>query len=117
MLPFIPSRPVCFNAETVLNEVPIKKHGVYEPLVEIILEYLDTIKGGKLFTFGRSRAWQIVTALTGKWCHYYRSQKISHLVNTLKGAGEAAGKIMKVEPGTISHYYKTAWRDHKDEFE
>jgi len=101
--------------ETVLNDLAIAKSGGYSPLVKIVLEYLDTIKEGKIFDISRPRAWQIITAMTGKWCHYYRSQRMSWLVNTLKGGASATGKIMKVTPSTVNHYYKSAWKNHKEE--
>jgi len=101
--------------KTVLNDLAIAREGAYSPLVKIILEYLDTVKEGKIFNISRSRAWQIITGMTGKWCHYYRSQRMSWLVNTLKGAASATGKIMKVTPSTVNHYYKSAWKNHKEE--
>lgn len=101
--------------KATMNEIPIRMSGVYEPIVKIIIEYLDTKKKGPIFKISRARAWQIVTGLTGKWCHYYRSQRISFLVNTLKGGAASAGKVMKVVPSTVAHYYTTDWRNHKEE--
>ena len=99
----------------ILNEMGIKKDGVYKPLIDILTQYLEQIKPGKLFNISRWYAWQIIKNITGKWPHYYRSQKMSNLVNTLKGAADATAAIMKVEARTVSHYYKSSWRDHKEE--
>ena len=59
--------------------------------------------------------WAIVKQLTGEWCHWFRSQRISYLVNKLRSA-EIAGKLVGIKaPATISGYYKTQWRQHKEE--
>jgi len=41
---------------------------------ELVMEYLKVLpEDAKLFEFKRRRAWQIVSHVTGKWCHYFRS--------------------------------------------
>jgi hypothetical protein len=53
--------------------------------------------------------------MTGKWCHYCRSQKISDTINRIRSS-DATSKILGIKnPQTISHYYKGTWEDFKEE--
>ena len=52
--------------------------------------------------------------MTGKWCHYFRSQRLSHIVNELKSALTTAKVFGIKNPQTIAHYYKTEWEIHKE---
>lgn len=101
--------------ETIKVDIPLPKEGPLEPLTNIIIDYIECARKGPIFKIGRSRAWQIITQMTGNWCHYYRSQRISFLVNKLRST-DIVSKIMGIKsPQTISHYYKTEWRQHREE--
>lgn len=88
-------------------------------LTELILKHYNQTRGKdrQLFDLSRYRAWQIVRYMTGKWCHFFRSQHISHLINEERlREGEVAKDlgIKKVE--TIMHYHKSSWKDHKEAY-
>lgn len=52
--------------------------------------------------------------MAGKWCHYFRSQRLSHVVNELKSALTTAKVFGIKNPQTIAHYCKTEWEVHKE---
>lgn len=81
---------------------------------EVILSYVDVAEED-LFKISTARAWAIVKHMTGKWCHYFRSQRISHLINKLRSDVITAKIVGIKSPATISHYYKGEWRAHRDE--
>ena len=109
------------NKQTIQKEgipkidIPLPRVGTFERFTDLVTDYLDILSKDKLFNIGRCRAWSIVNCMTGKWCHYFRSQKISYMVNLLRSALITA-KIHGVKnPQTIAHYYKTEWRLHREE--
>lgn len=63
---------------------------------------------------GRYRAWQIIKHHTGKWCHWFRAQRLSYLVNEIRSDTATAKMLGIKNPRTISHYYQGEWKDHKD---
>jgi len=95
-------------------DVPLPKIGTFAKFTKIFLEYYDEAPE-KLFKIGRKRAWAITNYMTGKWCHYFRSQRLSHLVNLFRSA-LLTSRLMGIKnPQTISHYYKTIWKEHREE--
>jgi len=89
--------------------------GSLSKFTDIILDYYEACTSDRLFSFNRQRAWQIVNHMTGKWCHYFRSQKISDTINRIRSS-DATSKILGIKnPQTISHYYKGTWEDFKEE--
>ncbi len=57
----------------------------------------------------------ILKQMTDEWCHWFRSQRISYLINKLRSA-EIAAKLVGVKaPQTIAHCYKGEWKAHKEE--
>jgi len=90
-------------------DLPLPREGRLSKFTKTILDYYDVAEE-RMFNIGRVRAWQIVKYMTGKWCHYFRSQRLSYLVNTLRSA-TATAKIMGIKnPQTITHYYKGEWQ-------
>lgn len=98
-------------------DFPLPRVGTFQPFTELVLDYLELTHQfkDKLFRFGRCRAWVLVKYMTGFWCHYFRSQKLSYAVNLFKSALITA-KIHGIKsPQTIAHYYKTEWTLHREE--
>ncbi len=63
------------KAPPIRAEVPLPKEGPLARFTELVVEYLKMLpEDAELFEFKRRRAWQIVRHVTGKWCHYFRSQ-------------------------------------------
>ena len=100
---------------------PVKKdfflplEGILYPLTNMVIAYWKTIKKGPLWDISRGRAWQIVYYMTGKWCHFFRSQRISYLVNKLRSVTIVADMQGVKKSSTIDHYFKGDWKHYKDE--
>ena len=101
--------------EHILIDKPLPREGVLSCLTNIFLEYYDISKKGPLFDISRGRAWQIVNKLTGKWCHYFRSQRISYLIRRIKNSVDVADLMGIKSLQTLSLYYKGGWEHLKDE--
>lgn len=100
--------------DIVKIDVPLPKVGVFEPLTMMILDYLTRVKRGRIFKIKRCRAWRIINDMTGKWPHYFRSQRISFLVNKIRSA-VTVSRIMGIKSlQTVTHYYKSEWNEHRD---
>ena len=95
----------------IKKDFPLPKTGRFSPLTKMVLDHLDNRKEGLLFDLSRYWAWKIVRRITGNWCHYFRSMRISYLVNEQKIPTVAVADMLGIEdPKTISHYYKGGWK-------
>jgi len=103
--------------EHILVDKPLPREGVLACLTNIFLEYYDIAKKGPLFDISRGRAWQIVNKLTGKWCHYFRSQRISFLCRKINNAVEVSDLMGIKNLQTLKGYYKGGWEHLKQELE
>lgn len=101
--------------ETIFKDFVLPRKGVLKPLTDLVLEHVRTKNKGPLFDIGRQRAWQIVVFMTGKWCHYFRSQRISFLVNRIRSTTAVADLLGIKKSSTIDHYYKGGWGQFKKE--
>lgn len=94
--------------------VPLPRTDKFKKFTDLILDYYE-VAPEHLFKIGRKRAWAIIKHMTGKWCHYFRSQRLSYLVNRLRSA-TVASKIVGIKnPQTITHYYKGTWEEYREE--
>ncbi len=58
--------------------IPIEKE---KELCKLVVEYINQIQPEeKIFSFTRVRAWQIVKEITGKFNHYFRHSRVTHLI-------------------------------------
>jgi len=94
--------------------------GELSPFTEKVMSwyYLQEKNLGSPLLFpgiGRVRAWGIIEYSTGKWCHWFRSQRLSYLMKTFRSETIVAKMIGIKAPGTISHYYKGSWAEHREE--
>ena len=104
----------------IKKDFPLPKTGILEPLTQMVLHWYNwpTIRKkeeGSLFSLGRYRAWQIIRHMTGKWCHYFRSQRISFLVNKIRSTTAVAAMMGIAKSSTIDHYYKGGWENFRDD--
>jgi len=96
-------------------EVPLPRKGPLAKFTELVMEYLNLLQqeDARLFSFGRRRAWQIAKHITGKWCHYFRSQGESWYgkIYDVFGLKQFVG-VASIE--TLSDYIQAPWRQYRD---
>ena len=102
---------------SIRDEVPLARAGPLAPFTQYVTEYLKRLNDSnqKLFNFGRHRAWQIVRCITGKWCHYFRSQGESWYGKVFPNIFALKDFVGVVDASTLSDYVKTDWRDYRAE--
>ena len=100
--------------EHILRDFYMPKEGATQPLTLLVNNHTQTVKKGKVFTISRSQAYRIINGMTGLWCHFFRSQRLSYLVNKFDGTKAAAFQGVK-SPATIAHYYKGGIEQHKEQ--
>jgi len=103
------------RAEPIYKDFFLPLEGILYPLTNMVVAYTKINKEGYLFDFSRSRAWQIINYMTGKWCHFFRSQRLSYLVNKLRSTIVVADMQGIKSPQTVAHYFKGGWKHYKDE--
>jgi integrase len=81
---------------------------------QLVLEYLETLREDEpLFKFSRQRAQQVVTRLTGKWCHYLRALGEEYLYSKWRGDLLAIADYVKVNPTVLGEYIRERYRSHE----
>lgn len=103
------------RGKPIYKDFYMPREGVLGPLTEIFLRQVNRVKKGPVFDIGRCQAWRIINNATGKWCHYFRSQRISYLVNKFRSTvivGDMQG-IKKSD--TIDHYFKGGQKHFTEE--
>jgi len=102
-------------------EVPLPKEGPLAKFTKLVVEYLKMLpEDAELFEFKRRRAWQIVKHVTGKWCHYFRSQGESWYSQGESWYGKIYDvfglkefvKVTSIE--TLGDYVQAPWRQYRD---
>ena len=103
--------------EPILKDFGIPREGVLKPLTDLFLAHYSTLKGNnmRVFNINRTTAWRITMFMTGKWCHFFRSQRISFLVNRFRSTVIASDMQGIKSPSTIAHYYKGGWSHFKED--
>lgn len=89
--------------------------GERSKLTELVLEYLNTLtdENQKLFPFGTSRAWQIITNMTGYTCHYLRAFGENYLYDKWEKDILAVADYVKVDPRTLALYIRRSYAKYK----
>ena len=93
----------------------LPRSGRFSPFTDLFLEWYDLTPGPEIFKISRVRSWQIIEHHTGKWCHWFRSQRFSWMINRLRSVVIVANMFGVKNPATIMHYYKGSWAEHRDE--
>ena len=101
---------------SIRDEVPLPRAGPLAPFTRFVNEYLERLSNpeANLFKFGRHRAWQIVHYITGKWCHYFRSQGESWYGKIFSNIFALKDFVGVVDTSTLSDYVKTDWKEYRD---
>mgnify|MGYP001110564993 CR=1 FL=1 len=110
-------KPVKHTTSPIRDEVALPLSGPLSKFTQLIEDYVLSINEPKarLFSFGRRRAWQIVNHITGKWCHWFRSQAESYYGKYIFTTPFALRDFIGVtDIESLGPYVKTQWRDYED---
>jgi len=98
------------------------RRGVFEnpywdqlvPFAHLLLEYLEKFapKKGSIFPITRTRAYQIITEVTGMWPHWFRAQAEHFYGNFLLTDSIKLSEFVKVvDPKSVKPYIGYDWRE------
>jgi hypothetical protein len=77
---------------------------------DLVLEWVNIVKHGKLYQFGNTRAWQIITSfLPGATCHWLRAYGERYLYNEWDNDLVAVADYVKVDERTLAQYLRGTW--------
>jgi len=109
-------KPVKHTTAPIRDEVPLPLTGPLARFTDLVMKYLDLLgENEKLFKFKRHRAWQIVRFVTGKWCHWFRSQSESYYGKYVFTSAFALRDFVGVSDiESLGPYVKTQWKDYED---
>ena len=96
-------------------EIPLPRVGVFKPFTDVIIQHYKKRRGKELmFPLTRSGAYKAIRKATGKWCHYFRSQDFSYMVNTVRNVFAVARMKGVKNPQSLEPYYRSTWKDHRE---
>jgi len=99
--------------EQYRQEANLPLKGSRAPLTKLVIDYVKELKGDQvLFRFGRKRAWQIVGALTGETCHWFRAFGEDFLYEEWDHDILAVADYLKVDPRTLQEYIRRRWKKY-----
>lgn len=103
--------------EVIIKDFVLPKTGILKPLTDLVMKHYHLYGYSRipLFDMTRQRAWQIIVGMTGKWCHYFRSQRLSYLVNSIRSTTRVCKMLGIRKPETLLHYDKGGWQQHRKE--
>lgn len=104
-------------------DIPLPLRGRLSAFTYIALDYVKLLEPDeKLFKFSRARAWAIIRCITaspdepkGYWCHWFRAQSLSYMVNLIRSTVAVARQRGVENPATLAHYYRGDWRQFANE--
>lgn len=103
------------RGRSILRSVWLPKQGERAVFTELIMKWVDMIPDPekRLFPFKRARAWQITTAMTGKWVHYFRALGEAYLYDAWGNDILAVADYVNVTPSILTQYIRGAHRKKK----
>lgn len=100
--------------EQFRQEAFLPLRGPRSKLSGLVLRYLTMLEPqDKLFKFGTSRAWQIVTAMLDVPCHWLRAYGENFLYDVWKHDLLAVADYVKVEPRILSQYIRASYKKYE----
>jgi integrase len=102
------------KSKSNLRSVWLPKSGERARFTGLVMDWLELVPEGendRLFPFGRTRAWQIVEAMTGKWNHYFRALGEAYLYDRWGADILAVADYVNVTPGILAQYIRGAHRN------
>ncbi len=89
-------------------------YGERSGLTSIVTDYLKLLNSNdKLFNFGRVRAYQIISKLTGEPCHFLRAYGENYLYDIWDRDLLAVADYVKVDYQTLQHYIRRSYTKFK----
>lgn len=100
--------------EQYRQEAILTLDGERAPLTKLVIKHLDQL-GPKelLYNFGRVRAYQIISGITGEPCHYLRAYGENYLYDNWDQDLLAVADYLKVDPATLQHYIRRSYKKYK----
>ena len=95
------------------DEAWLPLEGTRKELTKIIMEYLDVCETERLFPFGRTRAYQIIVAITGEPCHWLRAYGETYLYEAWENDLLAVADYVKVDVQTLAKYIRRSYMKYK----
>lgn len=100
------------------QEAYLPLNGDRARLTQFLLDYQATLtftskEESLLFPFGESRAWQIITALTGEPCHWLRAYGENYLYDHWDHDILAVADYIKVDARTLGHYIRRSYEKYR----
>ena len=100
--------------EQFRQEAFLPLRGPRAKLSRLVMRYLTMLgPQDKLFKFGTSRAWQIVTTMLDVPCHWLRAYGENFLYDVWKHDLLAVSDYVKVNPRTLSEYIRRSYKKYK----
>jgi len=100
----------------IRDDWALPKRGRLAPFTNIVLEYLEKLPANRdeLFLIGRSRAWQIVKEITGKWNHWFRAMgEAYYMRRVFKDPVKCASALRLRRSDTLIEYVPYEWKDYE----
>lgn len=97
----------------VYRSAVLPLQGDRKPLTDMVLAHLENVED-KLYSFGRTRAWQIFTKiLPESTCHWFRSYGENYLYDNWDYDLVALSNYVKVDVATLMKYLKSDWKKYQ----
>jgi hypothetical protein len=109
-------KPVKHTTAPIRDEVALPLSGPLGKFTMLVEDYVQGLDPkARLFSFERRRAWQLVKFITGKWCHWFRSQAESYYGKYVYTSAFALRDFVGVtDIESLGPYVKTSWKDYED---
>jgi integrase len=82
-------------------------------LTQLFLDYLNICDTETLFPFGRTRAYQIISTITGEPCHWLRAYGENYLYDNWDKDILAVADYIKVDVQTLQRYIRRSYAKYR----
>ena len=95
------------------QEAWLPLEGKRSALSLLVTEYIAICKTERLFPFGRTRAYQIISTITGEPCHWLRAYGENFLYDEWEKDILAVADYIKVDVQTLQRYIRRSYAKYK----
>lgn len=93
------------------TEATLTTHGERADLTGLVIKHLDQIDGD-LYLFGRVRAYQIISGITGEPCHWLRAYGENYLYDQWNHDILAVADYVKINAQTLAQYVRGSYKKY-----